>query len=576
MDWKINWKKNACSYLLWLLYTAAVSLGMAGLLSASLEHWGYPGVYVIPAMGVFYLIAGLLVLVAHRLAVRIRGRRQVGETDDDSHEEDQNPELVWAVVEGIFLVALLAVGILLRVGQMQQTVGTEADMAYFEAAMVAQGNQVPQVVHGATYIYLELLHFVFSLFGNKFLAAAWLQVVLQCLAGVLLYFAVRRLAGRVAAVSVLFFLLLSSVTVKKAAELSPEALFLALYGLALWFMAAVLGKKGSHAVLSVLAGLLIGVCCYFDLSAVTLLVFPFGLATVEKGGRAFLLCLFRLLGAAAGWCAAICVDALLSGKQIPGVMVAWLELYRPGSFSPGQGVLPVFTEVFSGERFSVMEQLSTDTQLSLHSAGLLFGFLVFGIFSFWCIRKRERRSVWILGGAVLLLLQGFQMLTPQLDGSICFYVYLTVLAGIGIADIFVTFPGQAENVEAVMEAVSENTGRQSEEPGVFLDADMEEGSYFGGTQAVAEGETPEAEVPKTKLLKTEMPETEPTDLEPVDLEPLKKEPPQPASKSPEIHFLENPLPLPKKHQTKVMDYRIKELPEGDFDYAVEEDDDFDL
>ena len=47
-------------------------------------------------------------------------------------------------------------------------------------------------------------------------------------------------------------------------------------------------------------------------------------------------------------------------------------------------------------------------------------------------------------------------------------------------------------------------------------------------------------------------------------------------KEKEIHFLENPLPLPKKHEAKVLNYRFVEIENGDFDYDVAEDDDFDI
>lgn len=43
-----------------------------------------------------------------------------------------------------------------------------------------------------------------------------------------------------------------------------------------------------------------------------------------------------------------------------------------------------------------------------------------------------------------------------------------------------------------------------------------------------------------------------------------------------VEFLENPLPLPKKHEKRVMDYRLdsdKEL--GGYDVYVADDDDFD-
>ena len=72
-------------------------------------------------------------------------------------------------------------------------------------------------------------------------------------------------------------------------------------------------------------------------------------------------------------------------------------------------------------------------------------------------------------------------------------------------------------------------------------------------------------------------------------EPERAESGQPGQKQPaeaaqeaaqadrQVRFLENPLPLPKKHVKRVMDYS---LPSGaqddDFDYPVAEGDDFDV
>ena len=45
----------------------------------------------------------------------------------------------------------------------------------------------------------------------------------------------------------------------------------------------------------------------------------------------------------------------------------------------------------------------------------------------------------------------------------------------------------------------------------------------------------------------------------------------------QVRFLENPLPLPKKHVKRVMDYSLSSVSqEDDFDYLVADDDDFDI
>ena len=51
----------------------------------------------------------------------------------------------------------------------------------------------------------------------------------------------------------------------------------------------------------------------------------------------------------------------------------------------------------------------------------------------------------------------------------------------------------------------------------------------------------------------------------------------PEKKQPKkVQYIENPLPLPKKHIKRVMDYSLKEMPdEDDFDLDIGDEDDFD-
>ena len=66
----------------------------------------------------------------------------------------------------------------------------------------------------------------------------------------------------------------------------------------------------------------------------------------------------------------------------------------------------------------------------------------------------------------------------------------------------------------------------------------------------------------------------------LETEELPEEEPAPVSgelpETNKIQFIENPLPLPKKHVPKVLDYKLKSDDDGDFDYPVADDDDFDL
>ena len=47
-------------------------------------------------------------------------------------------------------------------------------------------------------------------------------------------------------------------------------------------------------------------------------------------------------------------------------------------------------------------------------------------------------------------------------------------------------------------------------------------------------------------------------------------------KFPEVELLESPLPLPKKHVKKAVDFAIDIPEDDDYDYPVAEDDDYDV
>ena len=44
-----------------------------------------------------------------------------------------------------------------------------------------------------------------------------------------------------------------------------------------------------------------------------------------------------------------------------------------------------------------------------------------------------------------------------------------------------------------------------------------------------------------------------------------------------VQYIDNPLPLPKKHRKRVLDYHLEDTGDGEeFDYFVDENDDFDI
>ena len=488
----MSWKKNAFSYLLWSVYSLVSAVVFICTVTYLCTGAGQNASMGLLFGGGLLAVAGLLVLFIYKLI--------------PDREPKREERMSLLVCESLAIVILLVLGILLRGWQMSvQTV----DSAYFQAAMVAEGQGIPQIVHGAVYFYMQLLHGICILFGNKIAACVVFQIVIQSAAFLLLYLMLRKAAGRMAAVLCFAFFMVSPTMISASLTLSPEVLVLFLFA-ALFAVFGRMNEGGPIAYAG--AGLLAGLAVYLDITGLLLFFFLFGmllqnreereerLSGSEKALRGFAC----VAGGLISFFAAFLLDAVFSGKNMLDILWAWSSLFAPEPFE-------LTRLVFSRNQ---PEEL------------IVAGALIFGIFSFWCSRGRERVSLWTL----MLFLLGagclFGVTTAEVPGMRLFFVLLVILGSIGLQEMF--------------------TGKT--------------GSLQAETGAQVELEHTEEKI----LCQEEAGETEITEA--FDLSSEKKQ----------IQYIENPLPLPKKHEKKTMDYKMSGEEADDFDFSVGESDDFDI
>lgn len=484
----MRWKKNAFSYLSWVIYAVAVEVGMVCLADAICDAKGVKIYFGTIACVLYMVLAGIGVFFVHR-----------------SLERRERPLATKNVVEAALTVMLLAAGLVLRI----QAISTATESAaYYELASVTSGQEIPQIVHGAVYFYVQLLHGIFYFLGNKFIVAIWTQILLQFVAVLLLYFAVRRMAGSIAAVVMLAFCMLPSYMVRGAVDLSPEMLYLVLWcGILFWI--SLENNRDWKLWEFVPIGVIIAVAGYLDIAGFFLLGFVvaviFACSSETATRKRLLAALVCLAGAGVGLVGSVAVDALASGKQFGNVMQAWLKLYQPLSFE-----LPLSMEASES---GVVGYLVLLCVLSL------------GIYAFWRNRKTDALKAWILVAVIMALAACFRILTVEMPVNRYLYLLLSILAGIALEECVVPC------------RVNEAAKREFAE---IINLDE----------------------PSAELL-TE--ENEPEKAETVE-----------TTESGKPRFIENPLPLPKKHQKRTLSYRV-EVGEGkdDFDISVDEDDDFD-
>lgn len=578
----MSWKKNVFSNLMWAAYTLLTGVGLVELSIAAVQVFRGPS-YMGPVLALVLaaVMAGWVFLVHRIVAGRSNSRPQKGVR-----------LLLWESASVIFF---------LIAGSMFRAYGISAigsGGVYYDAAMVAAGQSVPRMVHGAVYLYLQLLHLVFLLVGNKLAAGIWLQVILHLLAGLLLYIGVRKLAGVLPAQVMLCFLMFAEPVVQSAQVLSPEPFFLLLLAVGIVIL-AMCRSKANLPVLFLPAGLWTGIMGYLDIGGFFLLLLAVAIiladwnqeTSLKEKGAAFGL---YLAGGMAGFFGAFLVDSLLSGKSFARILDAWLAVYGHGAYG-----------------FNVSNLAD-----GLYWEGPLLALMGFGVFSYWRSREKQYISMWMLMVCVVAIIRYNGLFTDELPSAMYLIISLAVLAGVGIR---ASFCKDKETSEAVQSGRSEQTSAGQEDFDEDLDEEIDDApiklpkylcepgsdqitipkylqeeataskpkskpQVIPVTPVSAEPETPAAEVTETPVAEPETPAAE-------VMETPVAEPKMPVvaekdeeileeevwEESPATQYIENPLPLPKPHEKKVMEYNVGvSAAEDDYDYPVDDNDDFDI
>lgn len=503
-------KSKIPEFLIWLFYACASGaclLSVAMSLSVKIGYTLVPGV-----IGAVVLagLTGAAVFGVHKLAQKERLRKFLTEK-----------KLLCVVIESLIFVALLAGMIALRSAASWEIAGNDV----YEGAQVTDGVFYAAVNHGGYRAYLYLMNIALMLLGNRSLAAIILQLLLLASASVSVYLGVRKLVGVVPALLATAFLGFTPYLITETCNLTPFLLFLTCFGFALIFIGGIGDCMAScnkllDQVIAVLcyiaSGIFIGLCCYQDVTGISLLVILTGeicfgdymkLRMEEEWDTS------KDENIRPGSIRAFERNAseFLSSPVVVfvGIIIVAFGAYKKmhGNFGSISRQLALYSH---GELLSPMEL----GRGGLYWEGILLALLfLFGVFSFWCSHKMGHRIVWFFVVALLAAMQCSGFTAPEyFNGAAVLYMMCAILAGCGLPDVMTL------RVEKV---------KKSEDAGMTI-IDMD---------------APEEVKEESKAETAENVES-----------------------APAINYIENPLPLPKKHTKKVMDY----------DYEVADDDDFDI
>lgn len=527
------YKKTWLSYLLWAVYACLTGVMLANY---AILFWQKKINSVIDYGTTFFVIFVIGTAVGIYLLIRyifgkIRGKYSMsGQT-----------KFLWEI---FIALSIFFAGLLFRISIYLQNINALAETSYYRMAAVRAETAVEPMVHGASYLYTMCLSFVLSFLGNKLTAAVWMQILIQMATIFLAYFAVRRLAGRIPACAAMLVLSVSSVYAGQILAATPESLFFMLYLAGIFIVGGYVkhtcqNRAGCLTAFpgALLSGFIIGFLTYLDAIAVTLFIFLSGLITGvcrEKSGKKQKTAVWKERGigfsvflagvslAAGGltFAGMLALHAYSSYMEIETMAEAWFALYRAH--------LSV-DYLFYSTDYSVLECLI----LVIPAFWL--------VMSFWNRPKVQNVTPWFL---LLFLLAPTPLAATGVLSCQAWSVFLWgVLAGIGVQQTLVWEKSAFVRQKAA-----------AEDAPVFEEQPVAEASPASGKQLTAEiASIPEA-----------IPAAEPA---PVPEETLPEKP----------RFLENPLPLPRKHEKRTMDFQYEfEEDMLKFDIEIEDDDDFDI
>ncbi len=475
----MNLRKNAFSYFAWLilLFFTGATCAFFGLILS--QHIKIDMIFIAAGLvTVFFVIVFVLYLLIGTLSERKEAKRDYLSALN-----------LTKTLEGILVIALLCVGLVFRVALMSHA-GEEA--AYFEVSKVTGQNGILlRSVQGSVYLYCMLLHGLFHVVGNQWIAGIWLQIFLQLIGAYLAYSGVKKLLSKIPALFVMGFILFAPISIKAGLTYSPQMLYFCIFALAFNVMAKyiVISTEGEINkrfcwLFAIMLGILMGFTCYLDISGFVLLFFVAVIPMVvrEKEDSIWIKSSIALvLVTMLTLFAALWIDSLLSNTNIPAILEAWGILYGNNKLN-----LELMTSRLSGD-FIVLIVLACC-----------------GCFSFWRKVRTERFTPYILMAITMGVMVFSGITTENMDGSYLFHVLLAILASVSVTEMFA----------------------------------------------------------KTDVRKYEYDE----EIKNVEIQEKKK-----------IEYIENPLPLPKKHVRKTMDYAfIPEDAQMKYDVAVSDTDDFDL
>ncbi|MDE7259288.1 MAG: hypothetical protein K2N77_08650 [Lachnospiraceae bacterium] len=507
----MTYRKTWFSYVLWILYTILCVISLVvlagGVWTAYLAGIpygkGFPDPIVSPLAGVndhILILLGLLIVpVTVLLYWTIRGLSGV------IRKKCTWKERTLRIWECVVVLLILAGGVFLRImyaGYAMSVVNNEwglqvSGLEYYDMAIAADGNVMPNTLNGISYLYVLCLSVVVSFLGHKVDSAIILQVALQIIGMLLAYAVTRKSTGRLPACVVLLYMACSLCCLKMIVCFGPEWLFFVLYMIGMLIVVNFIQSYCDNRLNKPVAffgaaviGAVIGLLACIELSAAPLMLMIVAVATGRKKRQE---------------AEPVYNSAGISAAVVGITIVAYAAMLFAATFFGLYGAEFNIRNVRLWYQYSVAFNDLSPYLYDIYLIGLLIIPASFLVFEFFRSGREQNYMLWIL---LCIIVAPTPMATigEWQFGLLSLYIW-AVLAGLGMQNCI--FGGEAKAVQAVIEEinVSDEQGEESKKP----------------------------------------------------------------------RYIENPLPLPKKHVKKEMDFQYPvEEKDMKYDVNVSDHDDFDI
>lgn len=594
-------KKSIIAYLIWIPFFLLTVLGLYASSMAWRTYFELP-VYSSAAITAGTVIVCVLIVLAAQLLHKKLKRKRV--TAENS------------LVFPFMLCLVVLAGAVYRFFMVDTAVAANAaDSVFYDITKVVAGQTVPTFVHGAVNCYVQLLRKVYFFLGNRAVTGVYLQIILWVCATLFLGAGMKRICGRIGALS---FALLSAflpVSVEWTLVLSPIPLYLLLWSVCFCLIAGT-SQLPQRKTFAVIGGLFAGILTYLDVAGLLLLIVFWAICAAKTQSEAKKLPRMLIFpGVMVLSCVVcMCADALVSGYSFVRVFDAMSQLYEVNAFT-----LPA---LFAGK--------SVDLSLLL-----VFGLLGVGAFTFFVQDKKHVSTYATLPWICVLAAESFGLMNDRVPASVWTALFAMLIAGACVQGLFTRGSQTASATPQKPSTMTDNSadrdktggGNQgetedSEKASKEAEKDDTQRAVIEATaekpvmteNGVSDGEPEDAAVisngvPKENTIEIAIDRSKGIVQDIVTDEPAAARKESHVNAEPagemldaargtkaqdetgqapggsqeqhapqrEIHFLENPLPLPKQHEKKVMTYALEEDDmEDDYDVAVSDDDDFDL